>query len=179
MDIRPLTKKHQQFAEENHDLVYAFLNKKKLPETIFYDVIIFGYLRAVQEYCDCPRLHNYKFSTLAWKRMQSSLSNYYSYLNSEKRNAHVISLDEPVGSEDGLLWEDIVCYQSNMMEEFEMELLLHDLATALPEREMRIIRMKVDGKRMHEIAKAEHLTFRQINLLLLDAYPTIIKTLYG
>ena len=59
------------------------------------------------------------------------------------------------------------------------ELLLHDLAAALPEREMRIIRMKVDGKRMHEIAKAEHLTFRQINSILLDAYPTIIKTLYG
>ena len=111
--------------------------------------------------------------------MQSSLSNYYSYINSAKRSAHVVSLDEPVGSENGLLWEEIVSYQSNMMEEFEMELLLHNLATALPEREMRIIRMKVDGKRMHEIAKAEHLTFRQINSILLDAYPTIIKTLYG
>ena len=57
MNIRPLTKKQQQFAEQNHDLVYAFLNVKKLPEIEYYDVIIFGYLKAVQEFCDTPDLH--------------------------------------------------------------------------------------------------------------------------
>lgn len=47
MDIRPLTRKQQKFAEENHNLVYSFLNKKKLNESVFYDVVIFGYLKAV------------------------------------------------------------------------------------------------------------------------------------
>ncbi len=179
MDVRPLTEKHQKFAEKNHDLVYAFLNKKKLSEAVFYDVIIFGYLRAVQEYCDNPKLRSYKFSTLSWKRMQSSLSNYYAYLSSAKRNASVVSLDEPIGSPDGLLWEEVISYQSNLMEKFETELLLHDLAMVLPDREIRIIRMKADGKRMHDIAKAERLTFREINTILLRAYPEIIKILYG
>ena len=31
MDLRPFTKEEQQFAEENHDLVYAFLNEKSYP----------------------------------------------------------------------------------------------------------------------------------------------------
>lgn len=42
MDIRPLTRKQQKFAEENHNLVYAFLNKNSLSEATFYDVVIFG-----------------------------------------------------------------------------------------------------------------------------------------
>ena len=62
MDIRPLTKEQQRFAEDNHDLVYSFLNAKNLPESSFYDVVIFGYLRAAQEYCEVPSLHRYKFS---------------------------------------------------------------------------------------------------------------------
>jgi len=43
MDLRPFTKKEQRFAEENHDLVYAFLNEKKLSEDDYYDVVVFGY----------------------------------------------------------------------------------------------------------------------------------------
>ena len=127
MDIRPLTRKQQKFAEEHHNLVYSFLNKKKLNESVFYDVVIFGYLKAVQEYCDIPNLREHRFSTLAWKRMQSALSNYYKYLSRPKRNAPTVSLDEPVGSEDGLLWEDVVYRQDEWMVEFETELLLHML----------------------------------------------------
>lgn len=179
MDIRPLTRKQKKFAEENHKLVYSFLNKKKLNESVFYDVVIFGYLKAVQEYCDFPSLHKLRFSTLAWKRMQSALSNYYKYLSRPKRNAPTVSFDEPVGSEYGLLWEDIVSCQDDLMAEFETELMLHMLAAALPPREMRIIHMKIRGDRMHDIAKAEHLTFQQINRLLQNAYPTIVSVIQG
>lgn len=179
MDIRPLTKEQQRFAEKNHHLVYAFLNEKELPESVFYDVVIFGYLKAVQEYCEVPSLHRFKFSTLAWKRMRSSLSNYYKYLSRPKRNAPVVSFDELIGSEDGLRWEDVISCQDEMMLRFETELLLHALASRLPHREMRIIRMKVRGDRMHDIAKEERMTFRQINKALENSYPTVISVLWG
>ena len=87
MDIRPLTKEQHRFAEENHDLVYSFLNAKNLPESSFYDVVIFGYLRAAQEYCEVPSLHRYKFSTLAWKRTVS-----YTHLDVYKRQLWNISI---------------------------------------------------------------------------------------
>ena len=179
MDIRPLTKEQQLFAEENHHLVYAFLNEKELPESVFYDVVIFGYLKAAQEYCEVPSLHRFKFSTLAWKRMRSSLSNYYKYLSRPKRNAVTVSLDELIGSEDGLRWEDVVSRPDEMMLQLETELLLHALATRLPRREMRIICMKVRGDRMHDIAKAEHMTFRNINQTMAACYPAVIDVLWG
>lgn len=39
----PMTPAQQLFAEEHHNLVYAFLNEKKLPEDEYYDVVVFGY----------------------------------------------------------------------------------------------------------------------------------------
>ncbi len=179
MNIRPLTKEQQRFAEENHHLVYAFLNEKELSESMFYDVVIFGYLKAVQEYCEVLSLHRFKFSTLAWRRMRSSLSNYYKYLARPKRNAPVVSFDELIGSEDGLCWQDIISRPDERMLQFETDLLLHALAYRLPRREMRIIRMKVRGDRMHDIAKQERMTFRDINKVLQDSYPTVISVLWG
>ena len=43
----PLTKEQQAFATDHHGLVYKFLNENRLPEDEFYDVVIFGYLKAV------------------------------------------------------------------------------------------------------------------------------------
>lgn len=179
MDIRPLTKEQQRFAEENHHLVYAFLNQKELPESLFYDIVIFGYLKAVQEYCEVLALHRFRFSTLAYKRMRSSLSNYYKYLSRPKRKALTVSLDELIGSEDGMYWEEIISRPDDRMLRLETELLLHALASRLPRREMRIIRMKVRGDRMHDIAKQERMTFRQINHALERSYPTVIRVLWG
>lgn len=178
MDLRQFTKEEQQFAEENHDLVYAFLNEKKLSEDEYYDVVVFGYLRAVQEYCETTKLRKYKFSTLAWKRMQHTLADYYKYIASPKRNAQVISLDEPLDGDDGLCLEDVISYD-DYMSEIKEELLMHELARQLPSREMRIVRMKVRGCKMHEIAKAERLTFQEINRLLDNIYPTVRKIFYG
>jgi len=178
MDLRPFTKEEQQFAEENHDLVYAFLNEKKLSEDEYYDVVVFGYLRAVQEFCGTSKLRKYKFSTLAWKRMQHTLMDYYKYVSSPKRNAQVISLDEPIDSEDGLCIADTISYD-DIMSELKEELLMHELAKKLSPREMRIVKMKVRGDKMHTIAKAERLTFQEINRLLDNIYPTVRKIFYG
>ena len=178
MDLRPFTKKEQQFAEKNHDLVYAFLNEKKLSEDDYYDVVVFGYLKAVKANFDKSRTKKCSFSTLAWSKMQGELSNYYKYLDSSKRNATVISFDEPIDSEDGLCIADTISYD-DVMSELKEELLMHELARRLPPREMRIVKMKVRGDKMHEIAKAERLTFQEINRLLNSIYPMVRKIFYG
>lgn len=178
MELRPFTKEEQQFAEENHDLVYAFLNEKKLSEDEYYDVVVFGYLRAVQLHGKEPRLEKYKFSTLAWKMMQGELANYKKYVRNPKRNAVVVSLDEPLDGNDGLRLEDVISY-GDCLSELREELLLHELAVQLPEREMRIINMKIRGVKLQEIAKAEKLNFKQIGKILDNIYPTVCKIFYG
>ena len=46
-----LTEEQSAFAEKHHHVVMDFLRRKRLPESEFYDVVIFRYLRAVHLYC--------------------------------------------------------------------------------------------------------------------------------
>ncbi len=52
--LHPLTKTEQDMAEQEHQLVLDFLHCKRLPMDDFYDVVIFGYLSAVQQYIRNP-----------------------------------------------------------------------------------------------------------------------------
>ena len=83
--MKPLTAEQSQIAELNHDLVFEFLNEYNLPESQYYDVVIFGYLCAAQEYCEKPELQKYSFSTLAWRKMLCEFKDHSRYLSREKR----------------------------------------------------------------------------------------------
>lgn len=65
------------------------------------------------------------------------------------------------------------------MAELEISLVLHDLAKILPRREMNIILMRAHGERMHDIAKAEHMPFRDINRLLDSLYELVAREIWG
>ena len=73
----PLTKEQQDFAAEHHGLVYKFLNDNHLPENEFYDVVIFPYLKAVQDYCNSASAQKYSFSTIAIRQMKFRLYDYF------------------------------------------------------------------------------------------------------
>ena len=66
----PLTKEQQEFAAEHHGLVYKFLNDNHLPEDEFYDVVIFPYLKAVQDYFSDESAQRYSFAAIARHRMR-------------------------------------------------------------------------------------------------------------
>ena len=97
----PLTPEQRLFAAENHDLVYAFLKEKNLPESDFYDIVIFGFLRAVRRYFTETALREYKFSTIAWNCMYVDLCNHFKAQHRQKRTATVISIHVP-RYDDGL-----------------------------------------------------------------------------
>lgn len=177
--LRPLTLEEQLFAAQNHNLVYAFLQEKNLPEDVFYDVVIFGFMRAVQEYVSGKRFRVYSFSTIAWKRMENSASNYCRYLTSPVRSATMVSLYSPIAADADLTWEDILYRKDESALAFETRILMENLEKKLPKKEMKIIRMKVAGCKMHEIAKREHLTFQEINELLANCKDDIIHILWG
>lgn len=168
--MKPLTVEQKHLAELNHDLVYKFLNDKNLPEAEYYDVVIFGYLCAAQEYCENPKLKRYSFTTVAWKMMQRELSNHLKYLERKKRDFPTVSLSELLGNtEDSIRIEDVLSLESKLLEDLKLNLLLHSLAARITQKQMRIIRMKLDGYRMHDIAKAERMTFQDINKTLRSA----------
>lgn len=47
--MEALNQKERSFAEENHGLIYAFLNYYKLPEAEYYDICAIAYLHAVTD----------------------------------------------------------------------------------------------------------------------------------
>ena len=176
MKLRPLTEKEQKFADQNHELIYSFLNEKELAEEDYYDIVIFGFLKAVQEFCLNP--FRYKcFATLAWKCMQNELKDHYKFLSCQKRRTPTISIDEAILGAPDIYVEHAVSYDEYVTG-IKTELLLHELARRLPEREMRIVRMKVRGDKLQDIARAERLNFQQIGRMLDDIYPTVIKIIY-
>lgn len=44
----PLTTEESDFAAEHHDVILRYLRKARLPYDEFYDIAVFGYLRAVR-----------------------------------------------------------------------------------------------------------------------------------
>ena len=174
--MMPLTEKQKRLAEANHNLVYEFLNANNLPESQYYDVIIFGYLCAAQEYCENPKLRKYSFSTVAWKMMQREYSNHIKYLERKKRDFPTISLSELLGnSDESRSYEDVIATENALLEDLKLNLMLHSLASEVTQRQMRIIRMKLDGYRMHDIAKEEKMTFSDINGQLDGVRNVILK----
>lgn len=174
--MKPLTAEQSKIAELNHNLVFEFLNEYNLSESQYYDVVIFGYLCAAQEYCEKPELQKYLFSTVAWRQMKHELYRHYKYHERKKRDFQTVSLSDIKSGNDASLKTDETAAENRLLEDLNFSLLLHSLASAITEKQMRIIRMKLAGFRMHDIARTEKMTFRDINRALNDTY-VIIETL--
>lgn len=68
----PLNDTQRIFAEKNHNLVYKFLHEKNLPASEYYDIVIFGYLRAVQRLRNSMRIQLYICATTIFMRNKKS-----------------------------------------------------------------------------------------------------------
>lgn len=85
MKDKKLTEKQRQFAADNHYVLENFLRYRGLPMDEFYDVVIFRFLKAVQQYDEREDLQKYKFSTIAEYAMCSAVSNYFAKKNAETK----------------------------------------------------------------------------------------------
>ena len=132
--MKPLTVEQRRLAELNHALVFKFLNENNLPEADFYDIVIFGYLCAAQEYCENPLLHKYSFTTVAWQKMNCAVKDHKKYLAREKRDYPTISFSDIVGYA-----EEISGNESMFLEDISYNLLLHSLATKITQKQIKQI----------------------------------------
>ena len=104
--LHEMTHLQRQFAEEHQDTVFRFLRHKNLSIEDYYDIVIFGYLQAVQEYDENPALSRFQFSTIAWTKMSDCLGKHFSYENKPKRKAHTVSIH--TRTDDGLAIDEIL-----------------------------------------------------------------------
>lgn len=174
----PLTLEQRLFAADHHNLVYKFLGKKHLPKDEFYDVVIFGYLRAVYRYLTIPELQKYTFKTVAWKAMEGELCNYNRFQKAQKRNAIVFSLNTAL-YEDGLLLEETIAAPNPLMRQLEDRLLLHDLAKRLSKQQIDIVYLKSCGYDNRDIARRQNTSLPHVQQVLSNVHKLLLEICYG
>ena len=159
----PLTDEQRDYATEHHTLVYKFLKDNHLSMDEFYDVVIFGYLRAVRRYLTESALRQYKFTTIAWNCMRVDLYNYYKSNRCQKRNAEVFSIHIGIGADSYPL---------------ETKLLLHDLAGKVSKQQMEMVRLKTCGYNLREIARQQKTPMRRVKEALEDVRTVLMEICY-
>lgn len=93
LELHPLTPAQSEFAAQNHDLVFRYLQTHGLSEDEFYSEVILGYLAAVQRYSERPWLRKYGFQPVAFALMDSAAASYLA--DRDRLRAKEISLQEP------------------------------------------------------------------------------------
>ena len=158
--LHEMTPLQKQFAEENQNVVFRFLNQKGLSADDYYDIVIFGYLQAVQEYDENPALSHFRFSTIARTKMSDSLNKHYSYENKPKRKAPTVSIH--THTSDGLALNEILPDRQKDLQAAD-RLFAMEVLSCLTETEQQMVYLKADGLTCREIADIFSTTVHGIN----------------
>ena len=152
-----MTDTERLFAEERHALIHKFLNTNGLPEDEFYDVVAFGYLRAVRRYHREKKLQKYSFNTIAWQAMRTETGN--------KRKADRIrdaliaySLNDITedGRELGEFVQSVKDGFRELEEQESLQELLAELMPALTDKQRGHIVATLEGYKAREVMQQQH-----------------------
>ena len=154
-----LTQEQREFAAENHEIVLSYLRGKRLDASEWYDVAVFGYLRAVRKYTERPELQIYAFSTIAGRSMDTEISNER---KKQHRRIQPLSLDAPL-TEDGLTLYDTISTPDFTENKEEMSAAcasLLPLLEMLTEHQLEALTLKSNGYTRSKIGDALRITAR-------------------
>lgn len=155
----------RRFASEHHQLIYGFLNKHALAEDEYYGVAALGFLRAVHNYLTKAELRRFSFSTIAYRAMSQSISQYRRSLKRQVGFADTLSLD--TGGIDGRpLATGLSAAERAAYTELEENLLLHALITKLPPGHSEVVRLRLLGYGIHEVAQRQAVSDKTMRKLL-------------
>lgn len=138
----PMIKEERGFAEQHHELVIDFLRCKRLPMDDFYDIVIFGYLSAVQQYFRNPPA-GVKFKAMAFRAMKDSILRDGEYNARAKRCAYIISLDDM----------NVQDPKQDTERQIEDKALLEQVVSVATPKEAKIISFLMDGFALREAAQ--------------------------
>ena len=155
--LKPLSNYERKFAEENHNLVYAFLHKHGYSLENYYDVAIFGFLKAVQIYNRREDLREkYSFPFISQQYIRSELGNHCRMEEAKKRkpSGSLVSLDAEYAETENLYnCIGIVGGKSPESEIVAME-QMKEMLSSLSDTQRKIAELKIDGYSSKEIYSA-------------------------
>ena len=116
------------------------------PMDDYYDIVIFGYLSAVQQYFRDPPV-GVEFKAMAFRAMKDSILRDREYNSRAKRYGYTVSLDTPD------YHSAISDPKQDVEQQTERKALLEQVAKVATPRESRIIQLLIDGFALHEAAR--------------------------
>ena len=131
---------------------------KVLEEEGYYDIAAIGYLHAVQRYFTEKSLHRYRFSTIAWRSMNSSLNTFQR--QEQRRQSHEFSYQAAHPPPD------------DAFDALRARLLLHDLFLLADEEQALLIRHRLHGCSLAETARREGMSVKRVRHRLKALYRT-------
>ena len=140
--LRPMTQEERDFAEQHHNLVIDFLRYRRLPMDEFYDVVIFGYLSAVQQYIRNPPV-GVNFKAMAFRAMKDAVLREGEYYSRAKRCGVTVDLDDV----------ELTDPRQDTERRVEDKALLEQVVNEATSREARIINLLIDGFALHGAAR--------------------------
>ena len=155
--LKPLTDFERKFATENHNLVYDFLHRHDYSLENYYDVAIFGFLKAVQIYNRREDLREkYAFPFISQQYMRSEIGNHCRMEDAKKRkpSGTLVSLDAEYAETENLYnCIGVAGGKSPEAEIVEMERIT-EMLSSLSNTQRKIAELKVDGYSSKEIYSA-------------------------
>lgn len=132
MKLSPLTPEERSFAEENHSVVSQYLQSRKLKQSEWYDIAVFGYMLSVQKWFRLPGLQKYPFYSIAKQSMRSAIGNEQ---RKQERRIQTVSLDEVIPGTEDATYGDIITYENlNYKGVYDMKISYN---VKIPERKVR------------------------------------------
>ena len=149
--MQPLNDVEKRLSEEHHGLVYSFLHRHGYSIEEFYNIAIFGYLKAIQTYNRREDLRNkYQLAFICKQYMRAEVKDHFRVQNAQKRKPTetIISLDANYTETDNLY--NLVGGKSVEDELMESE-LLEELLENLSEVQHDILKLKLEGFNNKEV----------------------------
>lgn len=157
-----MTDEQRKLVEDNHNLIYGFLNKKELTDD-YYDIVALGLCKAAMNYDESKG----KFSTLAFKCMDREMGIYYTYL---KRKTFipenlVFSYNETANEDVSESIVDAVLPDNNDRIGYSLENIdFNCFMGLLKDKERQIIKCLKRGFNQKEIAEMMNMTQQAVSL---------------
>lgn len=112
MTATKLTERQRKFAEENHRILEDFLKYRELPTDEFYDIVVFGFLKAVRLYDEREDLRRFTFKTIAKNQMRWCLGDYFIKQKKQAFAETILSLDAPISQYPDMTLGDTIADES-------------------------------------------------------------------
>lgn len=148
-----LTKEEQDFATEHHDLIMVHLAVNHLRFDDWYDVLVFGYLKAVRTWFHRPQVRKWAFATIAKVEMRSAMIKHLRDENRAKRRGVVISLDAPLKEDETATLYGLIASGEDVEEQAVFEMLFESLASSLTTKEKAVLRLQSEGYTLTGISR--------------------------